>query len=63
MDTNLKNKIVIVTGGASGIDRATIEVLVEEGAIPVIVDKDEKRGGEFSDILTFQKKRKSFSSL
>lgn len=54
METGLKDKIVIVTGGAAGIGRATVEVLIEEEAIPVIVDKDEKRVREFSELLQSQ---------
>ena len=39
---NLKNKIVVVTGGARGIGEAISRTLHEEGAIPVIVDKNEE---------------------
>ncbi|MFN3606317.1 MAG: SDR family NAD(P)-dependent oxidoreductase, partial [Cypionkella sp.] len=36
MDLGLAGKVVIVTGGGSGIGAAITEVLGEEGAIPVI---------------------------
>jgi NAD(P)-dependent dehydrogenase (short-subunit alcohol dehydrogenase family) len=36
----LKDRVVIVTGGASGIGRATAERLVEEGACVALVDID-----------------------
>ncbi|MBL9151247.1 MAG: SDR family oxidoreductase [Verrucomicrobiales bacterium] len=39
MDLELKNKVVIVTGGASGIGEAIVRTLAIEGAIPVILDK------------------------
>jgi L-fucose dehydrogenase len=37
MDLGLKGRVVIVTGGASGIGGAVSEVLAEEGAVPVIL--------------------------
>jgi L-fucose dehydrogenase len=39
MDLNLKDKVIIVTGGGSGIGAAISEVLSEEGAIPVILTR------------------------
>ena len=41
MDLHLKDKVIIVTGGAKGIGEAIVRLLAEEGAIPVILDKDE----------------------
>jgi L-fucose dehydrogenase len=40
MDLGLKDKVVLITGGAKGIGAATVRLLTEEGAIPVIIDKD-----------------------
>lgn len=40
MDLHLKDKVVIVTGGASGIGAAISLSLAQEGAIPVIFGKD-----------------------
>jgi len=42
MDLLLKDKIIIVTGGARGIGFGIVEVLAKEGAIPVIIGKDEE---------------------
>jgi L-fucose dehydrogenase len=39
MDLHLKDKIVIVTGGASGIGAAISITLAQEGAVPVILGK------------------------
>ena len=42
MNLHLKNKIIIVTGGASGIGESICMKLAEEGAIPCILDRNEK---------------------
>ena len=39
MDFGLEGKVIIVTGGASGIGAATVEGLSFQNAIPVILDK------------------------
>lgn len=41
MDLQLKNKVIIVTGGAKGIGEGIVKVLAAEGAIPVIVGRSE----------------------
>jgi L-fucose dehydrogenase len=38
MDLQLRDKVVIVTGGAAGIGAAICRGLAEEGAVPVILD-------------------------
>ncbi len=44
MDLRLKGKVVVVTGGAKGIGAAIVRGCCAEGAIPVIVDRDENAG-------------------
>ena len=44
MDLQLKDKVVLVTGGAKGIGEAVVRILASEGAIPVIVDRDVEAG-------------------
>jgi L-fucose dehydrogenase len=39
MNLNLKDKVVVVTGGAKGIGEGIVRVLATEGAIPVIVGR------------------------
>ncbi len=41
MDLELKDKIVIVTGGAKGIGEGIVQALAAEGALPVIVGRNE----------------------
>jgi L-fucose dehydrogenase len=42
MDLQLRNKVIIVTGGAKGIGEGITEVLAREGAIPAIVGRNEE---------------------
>ena len=50
MAAELSGKIAIVTGGASGLGRATVELFLKEGAKVVIADVD-TRGEELARIL------------
>ncbi len=52
MDLQLKDKVVIVTGGAKGIGAAIVRACAEEGAIPVIVGRDAEAGRDLQSELT-----------
>ena len=49
MDLNLKNKVIIVTGGASGIGHSIAKNLVLEGAIVCILDNNQEAGTGISE--------------
>ena len=51
MDLQLKDKVVIVTGGAKGIGAAIVRTCAGEGAIPVIVDRDAEAGKQLQSDL------------
>ncbi|MEP7251141.1 MAG: SDR family oxidoreductase [Ginsengibacter sp.] len=42
MDLQLKDKVIIVSGGAKGIGAGIVKVLAAEGAIPVIVGRNKE---------------------
>jgi NAD(P)-dependent dehydrogenase (short-subunit alcohol dehydrogenase family) len=46
MAGQVEGKVALVTGGASGIGEAIVELLAQEGAIVVATDIDELRGPE-----------------
>lgn len=53
----LKNKVAVITGGASGIGLATVELFIEEGAQVVVGDLQDDKGAEleekYKDSLAF----------
>lgn len=51
MDLALKDKVVIVTGGAKGIGEGITRILVKEGAIPVILGRNEEDNKKLIDEL------------
>lgn len=51
MTQELAGKVAIVTGGANGLGRATVELFVQEGARVVIADVDATRGEELAASL------------
>lgn len=44
MDLQLKDKVVLITGGAKGIGEAITRGCVREGAIPIFLDNDQEAG-------------------
>lgn len=44
MNLQLRDKVVVISGGAKGIGAATARSLADEGGIPVIVDRDREAG-------------------
>ena len=48
MDLGLKDKIVLVTGGAKGIGAATVKAFLAEGSKVVLVDRDADEGSALS---------------
>jgi len=54
MDLQLRDKVVIITGGASGIGAAITRTFAEEGAVPIVVDRDAERGEKFVGELAGQ---------
>lgn len=52
MDLKLKDKIIIVTGGAKGIGEGIVQVLASEGAVPVIVGRNAQDNQAVVDHIT-----------
>lgn len=48
MDLGLKDKVVVITGGAQGIGGAIAEACAAEGAIPVMVNRDSEAARDFA---------------
>lgn len=51
MDLQLKDKVVLITGGAKGIGAAITRGAADEGAAAVLVDKDAEAGKELESEL------------
>ncbi len=51
MDLQLKDKVVLITGGAQGIGAAISEACAAEGAVPAIVDRDREAAQGFAERL------------
>ena len=52
MAGTVQGKVALVTGGASGIGEAIVELLAQEGATVVATDIDELRGPELAARLS-----------
>ena len=51
MDLDLANKVVLITGGASGIGAAIVRAVVSEGAVAVIADRSIEHANRLRDEL------------
>ncbi len=48
---DINGKVAIVTGGASGIGKATVEAILAKGGLPVIADYNEELGKKVAEEL------------
>ena len=55
----LKDKIVVLTGAASGIGRATARLFAKEGAIQVLSDNDEENLNETYKLINNDAKERT----
>jgi L-fucose dehydrogenase len=60
MDLQLRNKVVLVTGGAKGIGAAITQGVAREGAVAVFVDKDADAGKHLGSEMRSQGHRCAF---
>ena len=51
MDLELKDRVVIVNGGAQGKGAANVRMIAAEDAVPVIVDRDAEAGAQLQNEL------------
>ena len=63
MDLQLKDKVVVVTGGAKGIGAAITKTCAQEGAIAVAVDRDVLAGQQLREELRAQGLQISFIAM
>ena len=63
MNLYLQNKVIIVSGGGSGIGESICKKLAEEGAIPCILDRDEKKTANVVREIKQQSGIDAFSAL
>lgn len=59
----LKNKIAIITGGARGIGKTTVELFSEQGATVIIWDLLESEGSILAEELTKTEKKAFFAKV
>ena len=57
---DFKGKVAVITGGASGIGRATAERLGRDGAVSVIADVQEVTGHKAAEDLSAKQIRAEF---
>ena len=65
MDLHLQEKVILISGGAKGIGGAIAKGLIEEGAIPILIDPSEKEGHELLSLAkgkALQIKKRLFSA-
>lgn len=51
MDLQLKDKVILITGGGQGIGAAIAEACAAEGAVPVIVNRESETARTFAESL------------
>ncbi|MBC7746209.1 MAG: SDR family oxidoreductase [Flavobacterium sp.] len=52
MDLNLKDKVIVITGGAKGIGFGIAETVSKEGAVAVIIGRDQADNQKAIDLIT-----------
>jgi L-fucose dehydrogenase len=61
MDLGLKDKVIIVTGGSKGIGNGICNLLAEEGAIPVIVGRNQQNILDAVNIIHVKNQKASYA--